>query len=127
MYKEEPQWQRAYKSKGLYALRCHKDPDLMLLEQDVGLRQVPGVLVSALQLLLQPAEPLLHVGQALVEQLGAVGVEQQPRLLLGGGLQFVPQLVELGQALRHDGLKLRLGLHQLLALLHPQKHTGRKM
>lgn len=95
----------------------------MLLEQDVGVRQVFNFLVSALQLLLQLAQPLLHVSQALVEQLGAVGVEQQPGFLLGGGLQFVPQLMELGQTLLHNGLKLRLGLHELLSLLCAQKHT----
>lgn len=98
----------------------------MLLEQDVGVGQVFDVLVAALQLLLQPAEPLLHIGQALVEKLRAVGVEQQPGFLLGGGLQLVPELVEFGQTLRHDGLELRLGLHELVALLCPGKHRAKK-
>lgn len=90
----------------------------MLLQQDVSVGQVlHSVLVSALQLLLQLAKPLLHVGQALVEELRAVGVEQQPGLLLRGGLQPLPQLVQLGQALAHHRLELRLGLHQRLTLL----------
>lgn len=99
----------------------------MLLEQDVGIRQVFNILISALQLLLQLTEPLLHVGQALVEKLGAVGVKQQPGLLLGGGLQFVPQLVELGETLLHNGLKLRFGLHELLTFLYPQKQERRML
>lgn len=98
----------------------------MLLEQDVGIGQVFDVLVSALQLLLQPAEPLLHISQALVKKLRAVGVEQQPGFLLGGGLQLVPELVEFGQTLRHDGLKLRLRLHELLTLLCPGRHREKK-
>ncbi|TNN56515.1 hypothetical protein EYF80_033241 [Liparis tanakae] len=89
---------------------------LMLLQQDVGLRQVPDVLVAALQLLPQPPQPRLHVGQALVEQLRAVGVEQQPGFLLRGGLQLVPQRVEGGQALPHHGLQLGLGLHEVSLL-----------
>lgn len=91
--------------------------DLVFLEQDVGLGQVLHLLIPALQLLLKLAEPLLQVRQALVVELRAVGVKEQPGLLLRGGLQLVPQLVELGQALCHDGFKLGLGLHERLALL----------
>lgn len=98
----------------------------MLLEQDVGISQVFDVLISVLQLLLQFAEPLLHVGQALVKELRAVGVKQQPGLVLRGGLQLVPQLVQLGQALLHDGLKLRLGLHETLTLLYSERHGVKK-
>lgn len=98
----------------------------MLFEQDVSVSQVFNILVSALQLLLQLAQPLLHVSQALVEELRAVGIKQQPSLLLGGGLQFVPQLVELGQTLLHYGLELRLGLHELLTLLKARKRQKKK-
>lgn len=98
----------------------------MLLEQDVGISQVFDVLVSSLQLLLQLAEPLPDVSQALVEKLRAVGVEQQPGFLLSCGLQLVPELVEFGQTLLHDGLKLRLGLHELLTLLQPRRHRQNK-
>lgn len=98
----------------------------MLLEQDVGISQVLDVLVAALQLLLQPTKPLLHIRQALVKKLRAVGVEQKPGFLLGGGLQLVPQLVEFGQAVLHDGLKLRLGLHERLTLLRSKRHGERR-
>lgn len=112
--------------KKVHGAYCPKYANLMVFEQDVGFRQVFNILVSTLQLLLQLSQPLLHVGQALVEKLRAVGVKQQPRLLLGGGLQFVPQLVEFGQLLCHNWLKLWLGLHQLLTLLYSQKHRRKK-
>lgn len=103
---------------------CYSDTDLMLFEQDVGVSQIFDFLVSTLYLLLQLTQPLLHVCQALVEKLGAVSVKQQTRLLLGGGLQLVPQLVEFGQALSHNGLKLGFGLHELMTLLYPQEQLS---
>lgn len=93
----------------------------MLLQQDVGVGQVFHVLVPTLQLLLNLTQPLLHVGEALVKELRAVGVKQQPGLLLRGGLQLLPQLVELGQTLHHDGLVLRLGFHERLTLLYSER------
>ena len=44
--------QKAYESEA-YAVKRYRDTDLVLLQEDVGLRQVSDVLVSALQLLLQ--------------------------------------------------------------------------
>lgn len=99
----------------------YESTNLMLLEQDVGISQVFDVLISALQLLLQLAEPLLHIRQALVEKLRAVGIKQQSGFLLGGGLQLFPQLVEFGQTLLNDGLKLGLGFHERLTLLYSKK------
>lgn len=80
----------------------------MFLEKDVGVGQVFDIFAAitviatrALKLLLQLAQPLPDVRQALVKQLRAVGVEQQPGLLLRGGLQHLPQLAEGGQAFSH--------------------------
>lgn len=100
-----------------------KPTDLLLLQEDVGFGQILHVLISTLQLLLEVAEPLPHVTETLVKQLRAVGIEQQPSLLLCGGFQFVPQLVEFGQTVFDNGLELRFGLHQVGTLLC--RHTPR--
>lgn len=91
---------------------AHRQP----LEHQVGTGEVLGPLGGA-QLALRLPQPALQVAVALSAQLGAVGLEELPALLLGGGMQPIPQRPQLAQALSHHGAVLRLAARQLRPLL----------